>query len=131
MSKPTVYAHSKCIEEGCTQPRHVTKGGNIRSRCTGHWKAYKGAINARAYARKRGKTLTTEPRVNGRPMPPTVLIDEDAGVVQQIVGNTIVRERPLPLRGLREETLDILIARGWRVRYEAARRKASALGETA
>lgn len=117
MSKPTVYAHSKCIEEGCAQPRHVTKSGTIRSRCTAHWKAYKGAINARAYARKRGKTFTTEPRVNGRPMPPTVLIDEDAGVVQQIVGNTIVRERPLPLRGLREETLLLLQHRGWQIKY--------------
>lgn len=121
MSKPYVTPSSKCIEDGCTQPRHVTKSGTIRSRCTAHWKAYKGAINARAYARKRGKTLTTEPRIQGRPLPPTVIIDEDAGVVQQIVGNTIVRERNIPLRGLREETLLLLQHRGWLIKYGAVK----------
>jgi hypothetical protein len=117
MSKPTVYPHSKCVVDGCTRPRHVTSGGAIRSRCTAHWKAYKGAINARAYARKRGLSTGDTQRIQGRPMPPTVIIDEDAGVVQQIVGNTIVRERDIPLRGLREETLLLLQHRGWQIKY--------------
>lgn len=121
MSKPYVTPSSKCIEDGCTQPRHVTKSGTIRSRCTAHWKAYKGASNARAYARKRGLPTGDTQRIQGRPMPPTVIIDEDAGVVQQIVGNSIVRERDIPLRGLREETLLLLQHRGWLIKYGAVK----------
>lgn len=57
-------------------------------------------------------------RLPGKPRRPTVVIDEQARVVRQIRGNEIVREYPLPERGLHEETLAILKYRGWKIKFE-------------
>lgn len=115
--KHPVDATTPCLEAGCSQPRHVTRGGTVKARCTEHHRLYRASCPAYV------KPVDALKRVMGRPLPPTVLIDEGARTVRQIKGNTILSECALPERGLHPQTLDILERRGWRVRYVHAVRE--------
>lgn len=130
MSRQRVTADDPCTEPGCTNTRHVERDGHVRAKCTAHWRAYLRAKNTKHWAKKKGQQpppppvqADLRPRVNGRAQPPTVEINEAARTVRQIVGNVIVSQCELPERGLHRHTLELLKARGWRVRYVGEKRK--------
>ncbi len=119
MSRRRTAVNAPCCVKGCTNSRYVAGTGVVRPRCLEHYRDYFAAKN-----QKRNTSLKADRAakkcVRGRPQPPTVVIDEQAGTVRQIVGNLVLSEMKLPERGLNPNTLLILQARGWRVRYETA-----------
>lgn len=119
MSRQRIDPNTPCREDGCHEPRHVEPNGKLLPQCWKHHQARFAAKNERRKA-LRSAAVGNKLRLPGRPRPPTVLINEQAGTVQQIVGNLIISETTLPERGLHEATLLILQYRGWRIRYEFA-----------
>jgi hypothetical protein len=116
MSRTPVPVGTPCCEKGCDKPRHVAKSGKVMTRCWEHYRTWNDA-RTNKFRASHGKPLLGK-GLPGRARPPTVVIDEQARVVRQIRGNEIVREYPLPERGLHEETLAILKYRGWKIKFE-------------
>jgi len=114
MGRGGVKPGTLCKEQGCSNPRHVLPNGASVTRCTSHYRVYTSAKNKRHWLARKNNTV----KGKGRPAGPTVIIDERERIVRQIVGNDVIREIPLPDRGLHEQTLAILKYRGWKIKFE-------------